>query len=108
MASEKDFTISYSADSIDTTAKGDAAATNMAPEFYSITIDVGCLYVSSDAAQARLETLVESNTQVVLNIERSDVLDKTATAVITSLVKSHSVGEAATFEASFDVDGAMT
>lgn len=108
MASEKDFTINYSADAIDTTAKGDAVATNMAPDFHSITIDCEALYVNSDAAQARLLTLLSSNTQVTLNLERGDVLDQTATATITSLVMSHPNNEAATFSCSFAVDGALT
>lgn len=108
LASEKDFTISYSAEAIDTTAKGDSAATNMAPAFYSTTIDVECLYVNSDAAQARLLTLLTSNTQCSFNIERSDVTDLSGVGTITSLVQTHSNNGAATFTCSIAVDGALS
>lgn len=107
VASEQDFTINRSADAIDTTAKGDAVATNMAPGFHTKTIDFSALYVHTDAAHVQLLALMDANTQCSFEIFRSGSSDQTGTGTITSLNITHSNNEAATFEGSIAVDGAL-
>ena len=104
VAAEKSFTINREAASIATDAKGDTSVTN-SPGRVNQTCSVDSLYVHSDAAQARLISLMDSNTQVTLEIERDNSAYQSATATITSLSINHSDLEAATFSAEFDIDG---
>jgi predicted secreted protein len=107
VASEIDFTINRSADAIDTTAKGDAAATNMAPSFHSKTLDFSALYVRTDAAHVQLLALMDANTQVSFEIFVAGSSDQTGTGVITSLNMTYTNNSAATFEGSIAIDGAL-
>lgn len=103
-AAQRDFTISYEANSVATDAKGDTAVFNM-PTRYNSKVNVACLYVHSDTAQQRLITQMKANGQVVLEIMRNASAYQSATATITRLEVVHTDKAAATFSASFDVDG---
>ena len=104
VAGEKSFSITRSASEIDTDTKGDTATPNM-PSRVKVKVSVDALYVHSDTAHARLLTLMNSNGQVTIELQRSGSSYLSGTATITNLTLVHKDKEAATLAAEFAVDG---
>lgn len=107
IASESSIDLNYDLDLIDTSAKGDTVRTNT-PGKVQITGNVSGLYVHTDAAQQRLITAMETGIQLTIRYYRSGSLYKYGTCQLTSLNLSWADNEAASYSASFTLDGAMT
>lgn len=104
IAAQDDFSISRTAAEIDTPTKGDTSTPCM-PGIQKVTVSCSGLYVHTDEGQLRLKALMQSNTQITLEILRNGSAYESATANITSLEQVFTRQSAATYSAEFAIDG---
>lgn len=107
-ASERNFDLSINGDAIDVTSKDSSQMREYIAGFSDATIDIDGLYESDDNGFGRLDTQIKAGSSVILQIFVGGSRDSSCTAIVTGLSRSHTYDDAASYSASFRVNGAIS
>lgn len=109
LAGSRNFSISFSQATIDTTSRDDAFQGAYIAGRRDITIDVDALYVYSDVAKKILLTNVNSGSPAISAVlTMPDGATFTGSVIVTSLALAAPAEDAVTYTASLQVNGALT
>lgn len=93
---------------LDTSAAADFPDKTYMPGWNDGSLDLDGLYVPNDAAWADLLTAYETGAMVTLSEQEDGAVIYTASAVITGLTKTATIGDTITCSASFQISGGWT
>lgn len=108
IASERNLDFSINGDAIDVTSKQTSQMREYLAGFSDATLDIDGLYEDSDSGYGRLDTQISAGSSVTLQVFSGGSRSFSCTAIVTGLSRSHTYDDAASFSASFRVNGAIS